>query len=468
MANEEQLSILRQGADVWIKWRKNNPDVEIDLTQSDLIGALYQRVFATISMVEEIVGNLRPEYSEQGLSIIYRLFEAMSKEYSDFAIVRNNPFYEVVRKSKSRLNGVNRVARQAKSMAMLFEKYTKKPKSYSAVVTRLKINGLLGELQNLATNTNEVSETPSSEISSLETTNSNKTIKSTWKSEIKPPINVNEPPNRQDGDSPDEVSFTAFYPKEGKVETWYTLLVYAHLASVLEDIYIDAGRFKDQLPTPKVTRYDSLTRIARGTKITIIPFCDGILFNPSDTYITWHEDYHCIVFRFRADRSLINDAAKGRITIMIGPLIVGTLNFAMLFSDKEDVPSMVQEEHSTMYREDRIFISYSHKDANLALAFKKVHEATGFDVLIDIDDLRSGQEWNPELMRMIDRADIFQLFWSTNSKESKYCKQEWKRALDRNTEGLIRPLYWKKPMPNPPKELSKYHFVYVDLHEWNL
>ena len=39
MANEEQLSILRQGVDVWHRWRKDNPFVEIDLLQAELPGA---------------------------------------------------------------------------------------------------------------------------------------------------------------------------------------------------------------------------------------------------------------------------------------------------------------------------------------------------------------------------------------------------------------------------------------------
>jgi uncharacterized protein YjbI with pentapeptide repeats len=36
MANEEQLEILRQGVDVWNKWRKENRDVDIDLNSADL------------------------------------------------------------------------------------------------------------------------------------------------------------------------------------------------------------------------------------------------------------------------------------------------------------------------------------------------------------------------------------------------------------------------------------------------
>jgi hypothetical protein len=39
MANEEQLSILKQGVAVWNKWRETNPAVEIDLRDADLGGA---------------------------------------------------------------------------------------------------------------------------------------------------------------------------------------------------------------------------------------------------------------------------------------------------------------------------------------------------------------------------------------------------------------------------------------------
>ena len=39
MANQEQLAILKQGADVWNEWRKDNEFVEIDLSEVDLRNA---------------------------------------------------------------------------------------------------------------------------------------------------------------------------------------------------------------------------------------------------------------------------------------------------------------------------------------------------------------------------------------------------------------------------------------------
>lgn len=41
MANQEQLDILKQGVDVWNKWRKDNPEVEIELREANLSGVVF-------------------------------------------------------------------------------------------------------------------------------------------------------------------------------------------------------------------------------------------------------------------------------------------------------------------------------------------------------------------------------------------------------------------------------------------
>jgi hypothetical protein len=39
MANEDQLTILKQGVEAWNQWRTENPDVKIDLAGANLKGA---------------------------------------------------------------------------------------------------------------------------------------------------------------------------------------------------------------------------------------------------------------------------------------------------------------------------------------------------------------------------------------------------------------------------------------------
>jgi uncharacterized protein YjbI with pentapeptide repeats len=261
---------------------------------------------------------------------------------------------------------------------------------------------------------------------------------------------------------PDEVSFTAIYPKEGKIDTWHTLLVYAHLISAIEDIHRDADRFRDQIQSRKETKSNSSTSIVRGTDITIVPSCNGLEFNPERIVLKWMERFHRADFRFRADKSLAHDAARGQIDIYVRPIVVGKLKFAILLNERDVKTAENNEEHCRIYHQEDIFVSYSHKDSHVVLACKKAYEALGFNVLLDIDTLRSGQAWNEELMHMIERATIFQLFWSKNSRQSKYCCQEWGHALKLNKDGFIRPVYWEIPMPDPPEELRKLHFAYTE------
>ncbi len=120
-----------------------------------------------------------------------------------------------------------------------------------------------------------------------------------------------------------------------------------------------------------------------------------------------------------------------------------------------------------MYHAEQIFISYSRKDTEIAIACRNAYRALGFDVLMDMDSLRAGQNWNEELKRLIDRSSIFQLFWSARSAQSTFVRQEWQYALQSKAtdagEGFIRPVYWEDPIVRPPTELSHLHFEYVAL-----
>lgn len=67
-------------------------------------------------------------------------------------------------------------------------------------------------------------------------------------------------------------------------------------------------------------------------------------------------------------------------------------------------------------------------------------------------------------MKMIDNADLFQLFWSTGAAQSVYVRQEWQYALQRSRgEGFIRPVYWEQPLVSPPVELKHVHFASLEL-----
>jgi hypothetical protein len=265
-------------------------------------------------------------------------------------------------------------------------------------------------------------------------------------------------------DEGEEVNFSAFYPKEVAVEQWHTILVYSYVPQELETVREDARKFEGEIGDVGESKPATTTRLVRGAEVTVVPNCEGVRFNPERVTFKWIEDRHRAQFRLQANASLAGLAANALVTLYVGPLIVGTLRMGIIFHESvsDQVPTWNEEAQGRMYHQDDIFISYSHRDTEVVRRCKEAYEALGHNVLIDFETLRAGQEWNAELMGMIERADIFQLFWSKNSSASKYCRQEWKYALglDRG-EGFIRPVYWEEPLPAPPNELSTLHFDFA-------
>lgn len=266
----------------------------------------------------------------------------------------------------------------------------------------------------------------------------------------------------------EHLQFTAFHPRVIPVGTWNTLLVYAYIESALQSILDDAARFKDELgPIPGEANAPASRPLARRTQITIVPVFQAVTFNPERISFTWIEDWHQAKFRFQADRRCAGATHNGEIIVYAGPLIIASLKISLRFVD-QSLPSSVRDSSNktkvSAYLFKQIFTSYSHADTQVVLACRNTYKALGFDTLIDIDNLRSGQSWNAQLMRMIDASDIFQLFWSANAAQSKAVCQEWQYALQHDKgEGFIRPVYWEKPLVSPPKELSHLHFGYLEI-----
>ena len=124
--------------------------------------------------------------------------------------------------------------------------------------------------------------------------------------------------------------------------------------------------------------------------------------------------------------------------------------------------SELEPASATPYR--KIFPSYSHRDRQIVEQVERFGSAIGDVYLQRLVALRSGEQEDARLRELIDEADVFQLFWSTNSMHSEQVRQEWEHALALDRPNFIRPTYWEQPMPRsaipllPPEPLGQLHF----------
>lgn len=255
------------------------------------------------------------------------------------------------------------------------------------------------------------------------------------------------------------VQFSAYYPKTIKPDDWQPFHAYVFRDTVASAVVADAFKALGD----KQAGFSAVTTPARvavneGAEIVARPSMPGFQFNPLTVTMGFYDDWARFDFKLRAKDAPLHQFAVGSITFTVEGLIVADVPLSIYVGD--GTSSEINNAVVKMYQ--TIFCSYSHKDMQIVERVERAYKALGLDYLRDIQALKSGQEWDEQLLKLIDRADIFQLFWSQAAAASPYVEKEWRYALqyENARAGFIRPVWWKEPMPPVPKELERIHFAY--------
>ena len=269
-----------------------------------------------------------------------------------------------------------------------------------------------------------------------------------------------------DGHAVEPVQLTAFHPRSLPQGHWETLLAYAHLPSALDTVVSDsASRLGARAASYRRSGAPEAAVVTRGAEIRVVPELRGCRFNPPSSSFEWLEDWHRVEFRVQATPAVpgftLDRPLEGRVAFYVGPVLIGEVGIWAVVTPAldPDADAAPRRATSAMYRS--VFVSYSRLDLAVAEHLERAYEALGMEYLRDVRALRSGEEWAPELLGKIDEADVFQLLWSRNSSRSEHVQREWRHALNRGRPSFIRPVYWEKPIPDPPPELRSLHFAFL-------
>ena len=105
-----------------------------------------------------------------------------------------------------------------------------------------------------------------------------------------------------------------------------------------------------------------------------------------------------------------------------------------------------------MNRKTRIFYSYAHEDRDLCEDVKKhlvlLQQEGAIESWFD-RDIAAGADWEAEIQKRLEEADVILLLISVDFLASDYCRLEATRALERARRGeavvvpvILRPVDW--------------------------
>jgi hypothetical protein len=275
----------------------------------------------------------------------------------------------------------------------------------------------------------------------------------------------------------EEIQFTVFRPKTIRPDEWYPLLTFTHLADrrrdapesepdPIEQVRAQAEKILGERARKEFreSTADAHQAIPRQGEILLVPHVPGITFNPDRRVFRWMKDVHREEFDLRATAELDGTTARGSLSAYLGAILLAEIPLAIKVDSRCETqsPGLSDPDIARPFR--KIFASYSHKDAEIVRQFERFVITLGDRYLRDVRDLRAGENWTDAVRRLIDEADVFQLFWSTSSMRSSHVRQEWEYALALHRPAFVRPTYWEEPLPEsedgslPPEELRRLHF----------
>jgi hypothetical protein len=272
----------------------------------------------------------------------------------------------------------------------------------------------------------------------------------------------------------EQVQFTVYRPKSIRPREWKQLLAFMHLADRRPGTSPDEPSPAERVRTlaesmlgSEAPGFGTITADARQGvppegEITFIPSVPGIEFNPERRVFRWVEDVHQEDFLLRAGAELDRTVARGSLAVFSGALLIADVDISIRVDSGLAARAPSEPVTAAPYR--KIFASYSHKDGEIVLQFERYVQSLGDTYLRDVRSLRSGETWSERLLTLIDEADVFQLFWSTNAMRSPEVRREWEHALALGRPAFVRPTYWENPMPAsieedlPPEALRRLQF----------
>lgn len=248
--------------------------------------------------------------------------------------------------------------------------------------------------------------------------------------------------------------FTVYRPAIVEPLRWYKVLAFAHRGQ--PPSHTPDGPH----PLAEVAR---LAKLALGTAgeddqrdeedgpLAFVPCVPGVEFSPARRSFAWGSSVHMESFNMRAHGHLDGRTVRGTMSVYLGRLLLGEVTMSIRVDATRSDPQAGQTTADTGRRFRKFFGSWVRADAVIGDDLDRFQSAFDGEFLRDVRVARSNG-WSARVGQLIERADVFQLFWSSASMRAEDARKEWEHALSLGRADFVRPSYWDEPLPSSPSE----------------
>lgn len=263
-----------------------------------------------------------------------------------------------------------------------------------------------------------------------------------------------EPASKPTGEN---VECSVFAPPGCAPGSTFMVQVALHITERAEDA---KARAQQSDPTASQRANKSLSTLLEiGDKLELRLMADTPLIESQTSSIIWNGDIPMEEFLIHVPEGFEKPAVFFTLMLLLKGQPVGSAKFRVAISQQpESTPT-----ETKLSRYKNVFVSYSSKDRGEVLRHYQLLHKFGLTTFLDVMSIRTGDRWEPEILRALADADLVLLYWSTNSKESDWVIKEAEMAVKhrKNSGGLqpdILPIILEVPPPAPPESLSDLQF----------
>lgn len=154
-----------------------------------------------------------------------------------------------------------------------------------------------------------------------------------------------------------------------------------------------------------------------------------IVIEESIKQVTWRSETEDMVFSVYIDESFSKRLLNGKVVIKVNDVPISEATFCVKVVNYMEGQNTLADVEITKFQ--KVFISYSHKDADRVQYISETCRAIKCDYFFDRHSLAPGDRYEEKIFKYIDNANLFILCWSENAAASDWVNKERKRALEK-------------------------------------